>query len=732
MKIQINNSNSEVASTLSGVRVVKHTMSSGSINLQMLMLRTGLYSNKIQSVVREYLTNARDAHVDAGHSKPIDVVVPNRFGKDFCIRDYGAGMSPDFIESTYVQYTASTKRDSDSLTGGWGIGSKSGYAYTDSFTVVSIYNGVKYTWLAQSFPDGSGDFSLVSSVETDEHSGVEIQITMIDEYDSSSFGDAVNFFSSFIDMPVKINGSLIEEQDSHEVYSCEDFRLAFYNVVDSRYSKKIYIVQGGVPYPVDYSELENIFPENSILSSKIKQYDNYFSLCIFVPNGTFMPDISRENIQFDSSGETLSKIASYIKAAESDLASKFDSYIGDIDISNFDKYCISQRLKTLEGTNLVTGKISPFLLKLFKSKTRMFISNLSSRNTPVFDKTCFQNRQVHYSSYSPVTTTKDYNLDCRIAGALLSSDSIVTLLFLNSSYKRNLKVSAFLKKNDYEYDSSKNFWVVSSSEHSFEEYKNLILSTMDSEDSIFLGSNASQIEFFDISDIISRPRKKRNGKRRKTKFLKVDSFSGDYFSTSEIPEDEIKTHLKIVFALIYRNKLVDKNGVSNHSYETSRAIKSLMSKENISFRVIKLSDYNKNATLTRGKVDYSDMTYITDFESIERRYNNSFGALKAFEESVSEADSSCPEGLLSLIESCRGEIDVESVSEEMKLHGIVAGDMKVRPACASFVPDLSDFIESEKFNQIYSFFTQIYSYHGSEIKSNQNIVRLSKILPDMF
>ena len=80
------------------------------------ILRSKLYSNKILAVIREYCSNAYDAHIEVGKNDvPIKVVLPSEYDSNFRVRDYGPGLSEDDIRNIYVMYGASTKRQSNAV-----------------------------------------------------------------------------------------------------------------------------------------------------------------------------------------------------------------------------------------------------------------------------------------------------------------------------------------------------------------------------------------------------------------------------------------------------------------------------------------------------------------------------------------------------------------------------------------------------------------------------------------
>ncbi len=113
------------------------------------LLSSGLYSNKIRAVVRELSCNALDAHVSAGKdSTPIEVKIPNRLDSQFYVKDQGPGLSHEQIMHMYTTYFDSTKQETNELIGGFGVGSKSPFSYTDSFSVESRHGGKRRLYTA--------------------------------------------------------------------------------------------------------------------------------------------------------------------------------------------------------------------------------------------------------------------------------------------------------------------------------------------------------------------------------------------------------------------------------------------------------------------------------------------------------------------------------------------------------------------------------------------------------
>jgi hypothetical protein len=146
----------------------------------MSILRDQIYSDKIMAVLREYSANAWDAHRMIGkHDVPIKVVVPTTMAPTLIIRDYGPGLSMDDVFTVYTQYGSSTKRNDNSAVGMLGIGSKSGFAYSDSFTITSWHGGTKRIFVAALDKTEAGLINLLDEEKcSSDETGIEVQIAV--------------------------------------------------------------------------------------------------------------------------------------------------------------------------------------------------------------------------------------------------------------------------------------------------------------------------------------------------------------------------------------------------------------------------------------------------------------------------------------------------------------------------------------------------------------------------
>ena len=143
------------------------------------ILRGKMYSNPIQTIAQEISTNARDAHTEVGKSDvPIEIKLPNKLDPSFWIHDFGPGITPDRMGSIFIQYGRSTKRDDNTQQGAYGLGSKSPFSYSDTFTIISITPEndklIRREYLAHIDESGLGQMSCVKEEETTDPQGTAI------------------------------------------------------------------------------------------------------------------------------------------------------------------------------------------------------------------------------------------------------------------------------------------------------------------------------------------------------------------------------------------------------------------------------------------------------------------------------------------------------------------------------------------------------------------------------
>lgn len=277
------------------------------------VLISGLYANKIQSVTREIWSNALDSHVMAGTAHiPFDISFPNMFEPNFRVRDYGIGLTHDEVIGLYTTLFESTKEDTDSQTGKFGLGSKSPFAYTDSFSVVSVKYGKKNYYSAILDEDGIPTIHHLHEEIVDEPNGVEVSFPVRKE-DLNSFQHAVKRVSLGFDVKPNVTNQSDFEWPSD---SAEYLRNG------------IYVRMGCVIYPV----------ETDIISEKLDTDEKvtFLEKCsrtitvLEVPMGSVEISASRESLSYGRNEPTVQTIIEELDKYQIAMKDMMDKFVNSL------------------------------------------------------------------------------------------------------------------------------------------------------------------------------------------------------------------------------------------------------------------------------------------------------------------------------------------------------------------------------------------------------------------
>lgn len=278
----------------------------GDASVVIDILRNRLYENKIQTLVQEYICNARDAMREVGKGCDFEVTMPTRLQPTFKVRDFGPGISPERMEKVFILYGASTKRGSNNQTGGFGIGAKSAWSYTDSFTVTSVVDGIRRAYVCHTGLNNQGSLDLVSEDKTDQPNGTEIQIAVkhhdLNEFKSAIFR-AIYFWAerpkvSGEELPTLTPGYMVNSNvETIDRNSLPEF-------IGMSYYDKALAVIDGVAYPIREKLLQKV-KALSGLTSRINK-----TLILHFGNGLVGVSASRESIDdSDLTIQALNKMA---------------------------------------------------------------------------------------------------------------------------------------------------------------------------------------------------------------------------------------------------------------------------------------------------------------------------------------------------------------------------------------------------------------------------------------
>lgn len=223
------------------------------------ILSDGLYSNKIQAIIRELSCNAIDSHVEAGCiSKPIEVHLPTTFEPWFYVRDFGVGLDHQQVLNIYTVYGASTKTNSNDFVGQLGLGSKSPFSYVDAFDVTARKNGVERQYSMYKNESGMPSVALLGEFATSEPNGVTVKMP-VKEADIRRFSsEAAVVFRWFETLPVFTGATGIKISTPENVYTGSTWSIRKYDNVYSSMDNRPFALMGRVAYPIDVNAIDNL------------------------------------------------------------------------------------------------------------------------------------------------------------------------------------------------------------------------------------------------------------------------------------------------------------------------------------------------------------------------------------------------------------------------------------------------------------------------------------------
>ena len=253
----------EIVSTMTDDGAIGMTIDNESIK-HIIGSLTNIYPNKRLAALREYSTNALDSHIEAGQTRPIEITLPSSFNQNLVFQDWGMGMGRFELEHIYGVYGKSTKRKSNKLNGAYGLGSKSALTLVQSFNLVSVKDGKKFTVIINKDKDDVGQLKIISEVETDEPNGVKVTIPagMANEFAHI----ASTFFLTWKPGTVLVNGARPMHIDSDNFEAVGD--IGYISTRKAGYGRNggIIVSMGGICYKVgslSYDQQEAVYGPNT-------------------------------------------------------------------------------------------------------------------------------------------------------------------------------------------------------------------------------------------------------------------------------------------------------------------------------------------------------------------------------------------------------------------------------------------------------------------------------------
>lgn len=267
-------------------------MSMKGMEMAQYFLRDKIYSDKVLAVIREYISNAQDEHLKHGIDKNVDICLATVNGEyRWSVRDYALGLNEHDIRNVFAMYFESTKSNDNDAIGGFGVGGKAAFAYTDTFYVTSYHEGTKTSYICtlgggqQGIPIGE---IYKTGEELTSEQGIEVSIEIKSEDYYTFSNKTITFVSCFLpDAKLFFNNGTTVTVPAQPIQKVEmhGFIVNGYdNFLANQYGASYCVRMGGVIYPYKTS---------------IKVHRNRSSklIVVDVPIGKLTIPISRESIE---------------------------------------------------------------------------------------------------------------------------------------------------------------------------------------------------------------------------------------------------------------------------------------------------------------------------------------------------------------------------------------------------------------------------------------------------
>lgn len=286
------------------------------------ILRNKMYSNPILAIAREISCNARDAHREVGTpERPIEIHLPNSLEPEYRVKDFGPGISPDRMSNIFIKYTASTKRADNSQTGGFGLGAKTPFSYSDAFSIITIHNGIKYLYNCLIDATKAGKLMLAHEEAVDLPNSTEI-IIPVKSRNFTEFATWTEKACYYWAVKPIITGGSIQWGTFETVI--DGARWAFTKNTTRNYDRHVSLIVDEIPYTLDVEVLRK-YADCSVLDS------TQGNLILWFGVGEITLSATREQVYLDEQTQKvlrdrLQQVSTELNAKISDKIESFDNY----------------------------------------------------------------------------------------------------------------------------------------------------------------------------------------------------------------------------------------------------------------------------------------------------------------------------------------------------------------------------------------------------------------------
>lgn len=389
-------------------KVLSSGFSIGNADVILTYLTKTIYSNPIRAICQEIMSNARDAHREAGNAQSFIVRVPNTFNPNWECQDFGPGITPDRMVKVFTQYGNSTKRGDNLQTGGFGIGGKTPFSYSDTFTIrtISDEDGKNVLRLYAAIKEGDTSPRLMEigdPQETQEHTGTTISIPVKPD-DFRNFALHSFKVTQFWDARPEIHGT-------NDHTNWEDFKWSYegsnWKIGEGKgYYAEVYACVDGIPYALKREEfhgidrnLMNILEHNTVM---------------FFGVGVLTLSLNREQLQYDD--RTKNAIIARLKEIQDWLETEVEKSI--------------QGAKNLWEANILYNKLNA-VFRVSNIANNVLWNNIKVDGNPISACSNYVNAKLFGLRFGRLRSEKVYEIK--------PNDSTIYVLDDDNGYRTNYR-----------------------------------------------------------------------------------------------------------------------------------------------------------------------------------------------------------------------------------------------------------------------------------------------------
>lgn len=279
------------------------------------MMSSTLYSNQKLAAVREIICNAWDAHIDSNRTDtPLQITLTD---DQLIIRDFGYGIPHDMIGPVYGVYGGSTKTQDEKSTGGFGLGSKAPFAYTEHFRVINCHEGTRTVYQmskSSNEVEGKPSIDTIASMPTTD-TGLTVTID-IEPRDKTSFDSLIAGVIANGDILADVNGERAEtlpfDSMKHNFLLTTDSPLNDTTPIKLRYGTVVYPLHRSEEIEIAYDQVSSFLNHLNRGSTQYRGGHKRLYLILQAEPNTITVTPSRETLSMQS--KTIKTVNSLLSA----------------------------------------------------------------------------------------------------------------------------------------------------------------------------------------------------------------------------------------------------------------------------------------------------------------------------------------------------------------------------------------------------------------------------------